>query len=406
MAGSRIGLLVGNEISFPDAFEDLIDFLAPDLAAADLPLAVERISLGPFRTDLAARPDLLIDRIGHWHTLAREWAKTAVLAGAYPLNHPFQFQAMEKTTGYAAMRRLGLEIPATAAIPPKDQGQIPPGVAERYHLRFRLEEVGAGLGWPVYLKPFDGGGWVGVTRCADADQLRRDYDASGRRVMLAQAGVEGGLLVRCIAIGPQVLAIPYAPEKPLHERYLLEAPRLAPPDLAELGRISRLVSAFFGLEWNSVEVIMKEGRFHPIDFWNAIPDTAISSLHFYFPPVLTALVAWVAYCLASGRRFRFDTGIDAFLERAAAGGDPGGLARDLDGLAARRLDRERFRDFLATRLGFLEGRAREYFASRRFERVVAREVFRTYPLHEREDFLARYCTAARRWCATGVMPAA
>ena len=37
-------------------------------------------------------------------------------------------------------------------------------MAERYNPDFDLEEIGEAVGYPLFMKPFDGGMWVGVTR--------------------------------------------------------------------------------------------------------------------------------------------------------------------------------------------------------------------------------------------------
>ena len=106
----------------------------------------------------------------------------------YVLNNPFTFQAMEKHSAYCAMMRLGLKVPDTWLIPHKQ----PPAnerfqtTAERYNLPFDLSEIGEKVGYPLYLKPFDGGQWRGVSRARDAAELRRRYDESGEQLMHVQ----------------------------------------------------------------------------------------------------------------------------------------------------------------------------------------------------------------------------
>ena len=52
------------------------------------------------------------------------------------------------------------------------------------------------------------------------------------------------------------------------------------------------MNAFFRWEFNSCETIVKDGVAYPIDYANASPDVALTSLHYYFPWAITALVRW------------------------------------------------------------------------------------------------------------------
>ena len=183
-----IGLLLGTEEDWPRAFEHLLAQIGPiEHGGATHELTTERITNEPF--DLRSKPrySLVIDRLGWWYTVPREWLKkVSLMDDVYLLNNPFTFQAMEKHSAYCAMMRLGLNVPETWLIPHKS----PPAnerfqpTAERYNLPFDLEEIAGKVGYPLYMKPFDGGQWVGVTRIRDADgaacrlrHLRRAADA-------------------------------------------------------------------------------------------------------------------------------------------------------------------------------------------------------------------------------------
>jgi UDP-N-acetylmuramoyl-tripeptide--D-alanyl-D-alanine ligase len=61
------------------------------------------------------------------------------------------------------------------------------------------------------------------------------------------------------------------------------------------------VGAFFRWEFNSFEVIVRDGVCWPIDFANATPDMALISLHYYFPWAVCALAKWSLYCAVTGR---------------------------------------------------------------------------------------------------------
>ena len=123
MPEKLIGLLLGTEDDWPRVFEALIERL-PEVKGRTL--RTERITNEPF--DLRAKPryDLVIDRLGWWYEIAREWVKKAALMDdVYLLNNRFTFQAMEKHSAYCAMIRLGLKVPETWMVPHKVPTTVP-----------------------------------------------------------------------------------------------------------------------------------------------------------------------------------------------------------------------------------------------------------------------------------------
>ena len=124
----------------------------------------------------------------------------------YLLNSPFTFQAMEKHAAYCVMIRLGLKVPPTVLVPhkdPPDNGRFQ-YTASRYNLPFDLTAIADKIGYPLFMKPYDGGQWIGVSRVRDRDELTRAYDESGRRLMHLQASVEGfDVFARSLSIGPE-----------------------------------------------------------------------------------------------------------------------------------------------------------------------------------------------------------
>jgi hypothetical protein len=87
-------------------------------------------------------------------------------------------------------------------------------MAARYNPPFDLDEVAKVVGYPHYMKPFDGGQWIGVTRIANSDELHASYEASGERLMHIQAAVEDfDVFTRSLSIGPQTLLSALRPER-------------------------------------------------------------------------------------------------------------------------------------------------------------------------------------------------
>lgn len=210
-----IGLLLGTEDDWPTAFEEIVARLGPIRWGGEThELTTERVLNEPFDLRYRPRYGLVIDRLAWWYDLPRAWLKkVALMDDVYLLNDPFTFQSMEKHSAYCAMLRLGLNVPDTWLVPHK----VPPTnprfqpTAERYNVPFDLSEIGERVGFPLFMKPFDGGQWVGVTRVRDAEELAAIYDASGERLMHVQAAVENfDVFTRSLSIGPETMTMRFA----------------------------------------------------------------------------------------------------------------------------------------------------------------------------------------------------
>jgi hypothetical protein len=162
--------------------------------------------------------------------------------------------------------------------------------------------------------------------------------------------------------------------------------------------IGRLVNAFFRWEFNSCETLIKDGRVHPIDYANACPDVAITSLHYYFPWAMKALVKWSVFCTATGRRPRYDLDTRRYFDIA----DREDLAYAEKLAAYRQLaddyfEVERYADFCASRLSSLDEVAVEYFGGPDFDRLLIDTVRSTFPPHEHDHFIAHYRGLLAAW---------
>jgi hypothetical protein len=398
MTKPLVGLLLGTEEDWSTAFEQI----AARAGAFD----VERVTYEPFDLRYRPRYDLVIDRLGWWYSLGREWTKKAALMDdVYMLNNPFTFQSMEKHSAYCAMMRLGLKVPDTWLIPHKQ----PPSnerfekTAERYAQPFDLAEIGERVGFPLYLKPFDGGQWRGVSRARDADELQRGYDESGEELMHVQQAVDDfDVFARSLSIGPETMVMWFDPDRPLHDRYQVRHDFLSPEQGEEVVTISQLVNSFFRWEFNSCESIVRDGQIHPIDYANATPDVALTSLHYYFPWAVTALVRWSAFCLAAGRRMRIDVSPAPWFEV----GDRDDLSYEEKLREYRRLSDEYFqvdayRAFCASALPHLDEAAQEWFTGPELDRLLVDTVRATFPAHEHERFVAHYRGLMAAWAGEG-----
>jgi hypothetical protein len=398
-----IGLLLGTEEDWPRAFEHLLAQVGPiEHGGTRHGLTCERITNEPFDLRYRPRYALVIDRLGWWYTVPREWLKkVSLMDDVYLLNNPFTFQAMEKHSAYCAMMRLGLKVPATWLIPHKSPPENPrfAPTAERYNLSFDLAEIAAKVGYPLYMKPFDGGQWVGVTRVRDEAELHAVYDASGERLMHLQAAVEDfDVFARSLSIGAETMVMHFEPDRPMHDRYQVDHGFLSPETGDEVVTISRLVNAFFRWEFNSCETIVKGGEAHPIDYANASPDVALTSLHYYFPWAIRALVRWSAFCLVTGRRMRINQSTRDYFEL----GDRDDLPYEDKLRAYRKLadayfQVEEYEEFVAACLPHLDEILVEWVEGPAFDDLLVETVVSTFPQHEHEHFVAHYRGLLAAW---------
>jgi hypothetical protein len=405
-----IGLLLGTEDDWPRAFEALVERLpVVEHGGERHVFRTERITNEAFDLRATPRYELVIDRLGWWYDLAREWIKKcALMNDVYLLNNPFTFQAMEKHSAYCAMIRLGLKVPETWMVPHKLPAPMHrreymavklEHMAARYNRPFDLDEIGSEIGYPLYMKPFDGGQWVGVTRIADAAALHAQYDASGERLMHLQASVEGfDVFARSLSIGAETTVMRFDPDAAMHERYRVEHDFLAAGRGREVVTISRLVNAFFRWEFNSCENLVRGDEVYPIDYANASPDVALTSLHYYFPWAMGALVKWCVFCVVTGRRMAIDQDKRRYFDV----GDRDDLSYEQKLEEYRRLaddyfQVEAYEDFCATSLPSIRELVVGYFGSPEFDDLLVGVVRSVFPGHEEESMVARHRGLVGAW---------
>jgi hypothetical protein len=399
----RIGLSLGADICWPVCYEEL-------LAQLDLKLKldgdtvnfeVERVGIEPFDLRQPCQYDVVIDRLTHWYHTSREWIKKAILTDdLYVYNNPWSLQSMEKHTSYAAMMRLGFPIPETWLIPPKsyvDSPDLQPTL-RKYAKLFDLGDIGDRIGYPLFMKPYDGGAWVGVTAIKDREALLEAYDQSGTRVMHLQEGVQPfDYFVRCIGLGPQWRFVNYDPDAPLHDRYCMDRDFLSTSDQITLSNMTMVINAFFGWDFNSCEALRSNGVWRPIDFANACPDSQVTSLHYHFPWLIKANLKWSLFCAATDRSMHANLDWQRFFDIAA---EDKTFEEKLDSyakIALEHFEADRFEEFCDQHLAHLDEVAYEFFGSDIVMDAIREKVAALYPEHEHEQFTELFWERIQNW---------
>jgi hypothetical protein len=399
-----IGLLLGTENDWPRAYEALLRRVGviggPD--GKSHRVRSVRVTIEPFNLRDKPQHDLVIDRLAYWYYHPREWLKKiALMDDVYLLNSPFTFQSMEKHAAYCAMIRLGLKVPETVLVPyknPLDNSRYA-YTSARYNQAFDLDATAAQVGYPLFMKPYDGGAWVGVTKIRNPDELHAAYDASGERLMHLQSAVEGyDVFARSLTIGPETMVMKFRPDQPMHSRYEVDHGFLGADQGNEVVTISRLVNAFFRWEFNSCESLVRGTDVYPIDYANACPDVAITSLHYYFPWAMAALVRWTTYCVVTGRKPRLDLDTASYFRIAD---DPSlSYADKLAGyrqLADEYFEIQQYEEFCAEYLADVDEIVYDWVSSAEFQSLLRETVRATYPVHEHEKFLGHFGGLIDAW---------
>jgi hypothetical protein len=271
---SLVGVLFGMEESFPPALVRAVNERGGGRVTAEF------VSIGGIRMDEPARYRVIVDRISHDIPFYRAYLKNAVLAGTTIINNPFWWSADDKFFNYALASRLGVAIPPTVILPHKAH---PPGTTDRSmrNLRYPLnwDEIFAYVGFPAFLKPFDGGGWRDVYKVLNPHEALEAYGQTHQLCMTLQRAVNFQEYFRCYVIGQEhVRIMPYDPRRPFHERYVQDPPAYDPALIARVERDAITLCRALGYDLNTVEFAVEDGVPYAIDFMNPAPDAERTSV--------------------------------------------------------------------------------------------------------------------------------
>jgi hypothetical protein len=251
----------------------------------------------------------------------------------------------------------------------------------------------------MFMKPYDGGGWRAVTKLDDESALREAYDQSGKLVMTLQAAVHpSDRFVRCIGLGPQTHVVLYDAKAPLHDRYTMARDFVTAEERSLVDGMTLVINAFFGWDFNSCELLHKQGTWHPIDFANPCPDSQVTSLHYHFPWIIKANIRWATFAAATGRKVK-QLDWQPFFDAVEEGMT---LRERLDALvplAMKRFDTDRFEEFCAKHLAHLDAVTHDWFGTDDARDAVRRKVAALFPPHEVEAFTDLFFRRIQQWRA-------
>ncbi|MCA1752591.1 MAG: hypothetical protein LC670_12555, partial [Flavobacteriales bacterium] len=150
----KIGILFGQEDTFPQAFIDRVN--SKNVKG----ITAEAVSIDKVMQAEPTEYAVIIDRISQDVPFYRAYLKNAAIGGAAVMNNPFWWSADEKFFNNALAIHEGVAVPKTVLLPSHDRPDDTDEKSFR-NLKFPFDWDGIFkyIGFPAYMKPHSGGGW-------------------------------------------------------------------------------------------------------------------------------------------------------------------------------------------------------------------------------------------------------
>ena len=269
----KIGILFGQENTFPWAFiERVKEKNIPGVTA-------EAVSIDKVMQADPTEYAVIIDRISQDVPFYRAFLKNAAISGTAVINNPFWWSADEKFFNNALAVKIGVPVPNTVILPSKMMPNDTNANSFR-NLKYPMDwtEIFKYIGFPAYMKPFDGGGWKSVYKIHNMEDFFDKYAETEQIVMMLQSEVVFEEYFRCYCLGGKYVHImPYEPRNPHHLRYAVET-KSSPEMLALVEDYVLKLNHALGYDFNTVEFGVQDGVPYAIDFCNPAPDADINSV--------------------------------------------------------------------------------------------------------------------------------
>ncbi|HLX12908.1 MAG TPA: hypothetical protein VKS81_08845 [Bacteroidota bacterium] len=270
----KIGILFGQENTFPQAFVDRVN------AKKETGISAEWVRIDKVVQAAPAGYDVIIDRISQDIPFYRGYLKNAAASGTAVINNPFWWSADEKFFNNALAEKLGVAVPKTVLLPSKSH---PPDTNEQSmrNLGYPLDWDGifSYVGFPAYFKPFSGGGWKHVYKVDSPEDFFAAYNNTGQIVMMLQEEIKFTEYFRCYCLDrTNVRIMQYDPREPHHLRYVRNPKPVEAKLLKKLEQDVITLNTWLGYDFNTVELAVRAGVPYAIDFCNPAPDADVNSV--------------------------------------------------------------------------------------------------------------------------------
>ncbi len=270
----KIGILFGMENTFPQAFVDRIN--AKNVKG----IVAEAVQVDVVQQADPTEYAVIVDRISQDVPFYRAYLKNAAIMGTAVVNNPFWWSADEKFFNNCLAKTIGVPVPNTVLLPSYNRPDNTQETSFR-NLKFPTdwERIFNYIKFPAYMKPHDGGGWRGVYKVENPEDMWKKHAETDQDVMLLQEEITFDHYFRCYYLaGDRVHIMPYEPRNPHHLRYVVDNPTKDKALLKKVEEYTKALCNGLGYDFNTVEFAVRDGIPIAIDFCNPAPDADANSV--------------------------------------------------------------------------------------------------------------------------------
>jgi hypothetical protein len=270
----KIGILFGQETTFPPAFVERINSKEVKGISAEF-VKIDKVVQGEL-----SGYDVIIDRISQDVPFYRAYLKNAAVSGTAVINNPFWWSADEKFFNNALMTKLGVAVPKTVLLPSNQHPDDTDANSFR-NLNYPMnwDAIFSYVGFPAFFKPFAGGGWKNVYRLNSPEDFFKAYNETGQLVMMLQEEIKFIEYFRCYSLDRKDFHIMrYDPKQPHHLRYVQNPEPIENKLMGKINKTISIISNSLGYDFNTIELAIREGVPYAIDFCNPAPDADKNSV--------------------------------------------------------------------------------------------------------------------------------
>jgi glutathione synthase/RimK-type ligase-like ATP-grasp enzyme len=274
----KIGLLIGEEWSWPSAFIEEVNRRKVGIVA-------ELVNLAGTRLGEPCHYDVIVDRISHELPYYRTHLKAAMLSGTRVINNPVWTSTHDRFFNASVVGYMGFAQPRMVALPSHSYMEGIGDDALR-NLAYPIpweEHISYLGGFPVVLRPVHDSGSKRVYVLDSYEDLWRSYNKTGAEPMMLREHISWDKYVRCMCIGQcQILPIQYTPGPSWSTRYHQNDAYLTPDEKQMVTNSARAINQALGYDVNAIDFAFRDGMLYAVDVTNPVPDFDVSTLTPYF----------------------------------------------------------------------------------------------------------------------------